>query len=164
MFDLPHAEMADVELVEYRERTRDLRKTREDLRRLARRHAKNITDRLLSVLYIECRRLEAKHGAGLARGEATKRAHQVDLIPGRSHTLFMPRVATIGNVEIYMYADDHRPIHVHVYMGTADDAKVGIGGNIIEGKLSKATRKTSVAWVLANVNFINARWKELGNI
>ena len=66
----------------------------------------------------------------------------------------MPRVATIGNVEIYMYADDHRPIHVHVYMGTADDAKVGIDGIIIEGKLSKATRKTSVAWVRANVNFI----------
>jgi hypothetical protein len=72
----------------------------------------------------------------------------------------MPKVATLTNAVIYIYADDHLPPHFHVW-GPDTDAQIEIHSlQIMNGKISRRDYAEAVAWAENNQALLETKWSE----
>jgi hypothetical protein len=73
----------------------------------------------------------------------------------------MPTLYRIGVISIRMYADDHRPPHVHL---VSPDFEVLVGlsdGAIIAGMAQRAEIRRALEWVAAHRDGLMLQWKAL---
>jgi hypothetical protein len=81
----------------------------------------------------------------------------------------MPRIFTIGRLKIYMYFFDHRPSHIHVFVGNPDnperEASFDLNGHVIAGGLKAHETKTIRKWIRKNQAMLQIIWSayEQGN-
>lgn len=73
----------------------------------------------------------------------------------------MPTLATLGNVLIRIYADDHHPPHFHI---DAPDARaiVRIADlEVHQGRLDGRTLRLVREWAATNRELLEAEWRRL---
>lgn len=73
----------------------------------------------------------------------------------------MARIFTIGNIEIWVFANDHLPPHFHLI--TPDhEALIRIADlEIIAGSIRPADRRRVWGWIVENRETIAAAWNGL---
>jgi hypothetical protein len=73
----------------------------------------------------------------------------------------VPRIHRLGNVRLYVYADDHAPPHFHV-VGPNSNAQVRIDDlRVMNGEIARADYAEVVAWAAERREFLLRRWREL---
>lgn len=73
----------------------------------------------------------------------------------------MPTLHRIGAISIRIYADDHRPPHVHI---VSPDFEVMVGladGSIIAGEARHSELIEALDWITANRELLALRWVDL---
>jgi hypothetical protein len=73
----------------------------------------------------------------------------------------MPTIATIGNLKIQVFADDHNPPHFHAV--TPDrEALIRIADlTMLAGSLSGRELKAVIAWAATHTKELNDEWHRL---
>ena len=72
----------------------------------------------------------------------------------------MPRIHTLSNCRIYIYADDHAPPHFHA-LGPEAEALIRIETmEVMRGTISRADYAEVTEWAKANVEALLAKWSE----
>lgn len=73
----------------------------------------------------------------------------------------MPRVETVYNVAIFVYADDHNPAHFHAIDGD-DSVLITIADlRILAGSIQAKKLKAVLAWAAKNQALLTAEWNRL---
>lgn len=73
----------------------------------------------------------------------------------------MPRVLTVGSFVIYIFPNDHEPMHVHVYEGSygGDLLKINLTDLlVVQNDMKASSRRRAIAAVSANREFLISEW------
>ena len=66
-----------------------------------------------------------------------------------------------GKTKICMYADDHAPPHVHLWHPDWEALIDLRTMSIFRGSAPRRALAEAIAWLTANLAFVNAKWEEL---
>jgi hypothetical protein len=73
----------------------------------------------------------------------------------------MPRIGRLATVSIYIYADDHAPVHFHA-RGPDTDMQVSIETlQVMRGHYTRAALAETIAWAAASQPLLRAKWDEI---
>lgn len=73
----------------------------------------------------------------------------------------MPRVASLTNVAVFVYAGDHAPPHFHV-LGPDTDAVIDVRSlRVTRGTYTRRDLAEAIAWAGNNRRLLLAKWREL---
>jgi Domain of unknown function (DUF4160) len=73
----------------------------------------------------------------------------------------VPRIVTIANIAIFIYADDHNPPHFHAIDGDASVIIVIADLSVYAGAIGKRKLKTVLAWAVKNQTLLQTEWDRL---
>jgi hypothetical protein len=73
----------------------------------------------------------------------------------------VPRVASLTNVAVFVYAGDHAPPHFHV-LGPDTDAVIDIRSlRVTRGTYTRRDLAEAIAWARKNRRLLLTKWREL---
>ncbi|MCC6806894.1 MAG: DUF4160 domain-containing protein [Deltaproteobacteria bacterium] len=72
----------------------------------------------------------------------------------------MPRIATLNDIAIYIYGDDHNPPHVHAISGD-HEALIEISSLRVIGDLPTRKLARVLAWMRTNQATLVAEWRRI---
>ncbi|MFM8607339.1 MAG: DUF4160 domain-containing protein [Hyphomicrobiales bacterium] len=70
----------------------------------------------------------------------------------------MPTLHRIGAISIRIYADDHRPPHVHIVSAEFEILVSISDGSIIAGKARQSEIREALKWVSWNREYLALKW------
>jgi hypothetical protein len=73
----------------------------------------------------------------------------------------MPRVASLTNAAVFVYAGDHAPPHFYV-LGPNTNAVIDIQTlRVTRGSYTRRDLAAAIAWAAKNQGLLQAKWREI---